>query len=47
LVRPHFKDFDTDQDNLLDAEELTAVSEWLNYHHQPGAPVKPIDSQTD
>jgi len=38
LVRPHFKDFDTDQDSLLDAEELTAVSDWLNHHHQPGAP---------
>ncbi len=38
LVLPHFKFFDTNQDSLLDPEELKAVSNWLNYHHQPGAP---------
>lgn len=38
LVLPHFEHFDKNKDGLLDAEELKAVSEWLNKHHQPGAP---------
>ncbi len=33
LVLPHFQDFDSNHDSLLDAEELEAVSDWLNYHH--------------
>ncbi len=38
LVRPHFEDFDTNKDGFLDLEELKAVGEWLNHHHQPGKP---------
>jgi hypothetical protein len=37
LVLPFFNDFDTDQDHLLDLEELKAVADWLNYHHEAGA----------
>ena len=37
LIVPHFDSFDTDKDGLLNFEELLPVSEWLNYHHQPGA----------
>ncbi len=36
LVLPHFAAFDTNKDGFLDLEELKAVSEWLNHHHQPG-----------
>jgi hypothetical protein len=36
LVRPHFEHFDTNKDGFLDLEELKAVAEWLNHHHQPG-----------
>jgi hypothetical protein len=38
LVLPHFTHFDTDNDGLLDADELEAVSYWLNEHHAPGVP---------
>ena len=38
LVLPHFEHFDTNNDGLLDADELKAVSHWLNKHHVPGAP---------
>jgi hypothetical protein len=38
LVLPHFDHFDTNQDGLLDPQELKAVSDWLNHHHQPGVP---------
>ena len=37
LVLPHFADFDVNKDGLLDAEELKAVTTWLNTHHAPGA----------
>ena len=37
LVLPHFDDFDANKDGGLDAEELTAVADWLNHHHQPGS----------
>lgn len=37
LVLPHFDDFDTNKDGLLEFEELKTVSDWLNQHHQPGA----------
>jgi hypothetical protein len=36
LVRPHFEEFDTNKDGFLDLEELKAVADWLNHHHQPG-----------
>jgi hypothetical protein len=38
LVLPHFEHFDTNRDALLETNELTAVSDWLNEHHQPGTP---------
>jgi len=38
LVRPHFEKLDTNKDGFLDAEELKALAEWLNHHHQPGTP---------
>jgi hypothetical protein len=38
LILPHFDSFDLDKDGLLDSDELRPVSDWLNYHHQPGAP---------
>jgi hypothetical protein len=40
LIRPHFEHLDTNKDGLLDVEELKAVGEWLNHHHQPGVPLK-------
>jgi hypothetical protein len=39
LVLPHFKHFDVNADSTLDRDELTAVLDWLNRHHQPGAPL--------
>jgi hypothetical protein len=36
LVLPHFDSFDTNQDGLLEPEELKSVAHWLNYHHAPG-----------
>lgn len=41
LILPHFDHFDTNKDGFLDLEELKAVAEWLNHHHQPGQPAKP------
>jgi hypothetical protein len=41
LILPHFEHFDTNKDGLLDAQELKAVSIWLNEHHKPGAMEKP------
>jgi hypothetical protein len=41
LIRPHFAHFDKNKDGLLDLDELKAVSDWLNYHHKPGAPSTP------
>jgi hypothetical protein len=38
LVRPHFDSLDTSKDGLLDSGELEAIADWLNHHHQPGAP---------
>ncbi len=38
LILPHFEHFDANKDDFLDLEELKVVSEWLNKHHQPGAP---------
>ena len=35
LIVPHFDDFDTNGDHLLDADELKTVSQWLNHHHRP------------
>ena len=40
LILPHFATFDTNKDGLLDAEELKAVTTWLNTHHEPGIPVR-------
>jgi hypothetical protein len=37
LIVPYFESFDSDHDGLLDGKELLQVSDWLNYHHQPGA----------
>lgn len=42
LIRPHFVHFDTNRDGKLDRAELLPVADWLNRHHQPGAPVKPL-----
>jgi hypothetical protein len=38
IALPHFEKLDVDADGLLDFEELKAIAEWLNHHHQPGAP---------
>jgi hypothetical protein len=38
LIRPHFAEFDANQDGLLELEELYVVADWLNHHHQPGTP---------
>ena len=32
----------SNKDGLLDAEELKAVSKWLNTHHAPGVPEKAL-----
>lgn len=42
LIRPHFTHFDTNRDGKLDRTELLSVADWLNKHHQPGAPVKSL-----
>lgn len=45
LVAPHFDQFDTDRSGRLSFQELLAVSDWLNFHHEPGAkPRKPASS---
>ncbi|OYW22122.1 MAG: hypothetical protein B7Z55_04995 [Planctomycetales bacterium 12-60-4] len=38
IVLPHYEKLDTNQDGFLDLEELKAVADWLNHHHQPGTP---------
>jgi hypothetical protein len=38
ILLPHFEKLDTDQDGLLDAQELRVFSDWINHHHQPGTP---------
>src|SRR5262249_38680809 len=40
LVRPFFEQFDKNKDGFLDLDELKAVADWLNHHHQPGVPPK-------
>ncbi len=45
LILPHFDALDIDHDGLLDREELNAVSDWLNHHHQPGPAPKKADSK--
>jgi hypothetical protein len=36
LLVPHFSRIDRNNDQLLDAGELNAVTQWINFHHQPG-----------
>ncbi len=38
IIRPHFDKLDVDRDGFLVLDELMVVAEWLNHHHQPGAP---------
>ncbi len=38
IILPHYEKLDTDQDGFLVLEELKAVADWLNHHHQPGTP---------
>ena len=38
IIRPHFEKLDTNKDGFLEMDELKAVGDWLNYHHQPGTP---------
>ena len=45
LVLPHFAHFDVSQDGLLSPKELLAVADWLNHHHQPGAPASRSEKQ--
>lgn len=42
LVAPHFAHFDVNKDGVLDLDELKKVADWLNFHHQPGAMLKPM-----
>lgn len=46
LIRPHFDDFDTNRDGVLEREELKTVVDWLNSHHQPGTPSKAATEQS-
>lgn len=45
LVLPQFDALDSDKDGLLDREELKAISDWLNHHHQPGPAPPKTDSK--
>jgi hypothetical protein len=38
ILLPHFERLDTNADGLLDAQEIDAITDWLNHHHQPGTP---------
>ena len=43
IILPHFEKLDSNQDGVLDVGELKAVADWLNHHHQPGAPPSTAD----
>ena len=38
IAVPHFEKLDTNQDGFLVLDELKAMGDWLNHHHQPGTP---------
>lgn len=38
ILLPHFDVLDRNQDGLLEAGEIDAITEWLNRRHQPGVP---------
>lgn len=40
IILPHFEKLDRNSDGTLDRDELNVISNWLNYHHEPGAPSK-------
>ncbi len=45
IILPHYEKLDTDQDGFLVLEELKAVGDWLNHHHQPGTPAQTPKSE--
>ncbi len=38
LVQPHFETLDRNHDGVLDTDEMSVVTDWLNHHHKPGVP---------
>ncbi len=38
IIAPHFSHIDKNNDGLLDQNELGALADWLNHHHQPAPP---------
>ena len=40
IALPHFEKLDANKDGFLELEELKTIADWLNFHHQPGAPLK-------
>lgn len=44
IVTPHFEELDTNADGFLVLDELEAMGDWLNHHHQPGTPPRTPDS---
>ncbi len=38
LIAPHFESIDRDNDGQLSRDELGAIADWLNHHHQPAPP---------
>lgn len=41
IILPHFEKLDANHDGFLNLKELEVVSDWLNFHHQPGTPSQP------
>lgn len=39
IILPHFEKIDRNQDGKLNRKELDIVTDWLNFHHQPGIPL--------
>ncbi|MEZ6031574.1 MAG: hypothetical protein R3C17_00600 [Planctomycetaceae bacterium] len=39
ILLAHFEKIDRNPDGKLNPEQLDMVTDWLNFHHQPGIPV--------
>lgn len=45
IILPHFDKLDANHDGFLTPQELRPVGDWLNHHHQPGAPQGMVQPQ--
>lgn len=45
IILPQFDKLDRNKDGFLDLDELEVFSDWLNFHHKPGAPSPESDTK--